>query len=44
MEDRKTVMKIVKCSGCAEKIMITTSKRPIVISCPRCGKKGRLSK
>jgi predicted RNA-binding Zn-ribbon protein involved in translation (DUF1610 family) len=44
MTDKGRRGKIVKCSSCREKIVLTAEKRPIVISCPKCGKKGKLSK
>jgi len=34
----------VKCKGCSNKILVKSPKRPIIITCPKCGKKGKLSK
>ena len=35
--------KIIKCTGCGEKIIVKSPERPIVITCPTCGKKGKVS-
>jgi superfamily II DNA/RNA helicase len=35
--------KIVKCKTCHEKILVKSPKRPIIITCPKCGTKGKLS-
>ncbi len=32
----------VRCSGCSETISIFTRDRPLVVVCPKCGKKGML--
>jgi len=32
----------VRCSACSEPIFIYTTERPLVVQCPKCGKKGRL--
>jgi hypothetical protein len=39
-------VKTIRCpdKACSGKIKITSSKRPLEIECPECGKKGTLKK
>ncbi|MEM2899228.1 MAG: hypothetical protein QXT63_00395, partial [Thermoplasmata archaeon] len=41
IEQPKPVGK-VRCSACSEPIFVYTKERPIIVQCPKCGKKGRL--
>jgi ribosomal protein S27E len=41
IEQPKPVGK-VRCSACSEPIFVYTKERPIIVECPKCGKKGRL--
>ncbi len=41
-EKKEKIVGYIPCPACATAIPITTNERPIKITCPHCGKKGKL--